>query len=222
MLADIMTGRDPDWSIVTTTIPYVGRHRRTPPALPMGGRLVYTHERATGRASRAVYLVRDVRDVVLSEHRWIARGGTRSDLSEFVTGFIHGESHLFGFWGDHVEYWLDSRIARNDDLLVVKFEELRAAPADHLRRIADFIGLHPSEDEIERAVADNTLERMKAKEERAPTTALRQHGTTERFVGEGAVGNWRAKLGGDEIVTVERASHHALRRLGYPTSELTT
>ncbi|HEX6399948.1 MAG TPA: sulfotransferase domain-containing protein [Actinomycetota bacterium] len=219
MLVELLTGRDPEWAFVTDTVPYVGEHRRMAPTLPAGGRLLYTHDRATGRAGRAVYLVRDVRDVVLSEHRWIERGGTHLDLSGFVTDFVGGKSHLFGSWADHVRYWLDSRIAKEGNLLVVTFEDLRAEPAARLAEIARFVGLDPSDAEIERAVDDNSLQRMQAKEGRAPSAVLRQHDTTERFVGAGTVGGWRSKLTEDEVATVERASHESLRRLGYPTPE---
>jgi len=222
MLVELLTGRDPEWAFVTETIPYVGEHRRMAPTLPGGGRLLYTHDRATGRAWRAVYLARDVRDVVLSEHRWIARGGTRLELSRFVTDFVEGRSHLFGSWADHVRYWLDSPLAGDGNLLVVTFEDLRADPTARLGDIARFIGLDPSQEEVRRAVEDNSLERMQAKEARAPSAVLRQHDTTERFVGAGAVGDWRSKLTADEVATVERASHDALRRLGYSAPEPTS
>jgi Sulfotransferase domain len=218
MLVDLLTGQDPEWGSVTAKIPYVGQHRGMSPTLPTGGRLLYTHDRAAGSASRAVYLVRDVRDVVVSEHRWIARGGTDLDLSAFARDFARGRSHLFGSWNDHVQYWLGSRLAREAALLVVRFEDLRAAPVERLREIASFIGLDASEEAIRRAVDDNALDRMRAKEERAPTKVLRQHDTTERFVGTGAVGGWSSKLTPEQIAAVEDASREALRRLGYPTS----
>ena len=219
MLTDLMIGRDPEWRDVSPTIPYVGAHRGMRAALPSGGRLLYTHDPATGAARRAVYLARDVRDVVLSEHRWIVRGGTPLELSTFVRDFSEGRSHLYGSWNDHVRYWLDSPLARENALLVVRFEDLREAPADHLREIATFIGLESSDEAVQRAVDDNSLERMRAKEERAPSEVLRPHETTERFVGTGTVGGWRSKLTRRETEAVERGSRDALRRLGYPTLE---
>jgi hypothetical protein len=221
MLTDLLVGRDPEWADVSRTIPYVGEQGKLRPTLPTGGRLLYTHDRAIGRAGRAVYLARDVRDVVLSEHRWIVRGGTQLELSTFVRDFSEGRSHLFGSWNDHVRYWLDSPLARKDALLVVRFEDLRSEPAEHLRTIARFIGLDPSDEAIHRAVDDNSLERMRAKEERAPSEVLQQHDTAERFVGKGAVGGWRSKLTQEEVDAVEHVSRDGLSRLGYPTLEPT-
>ena len=82
-----------------------------------------------------------------------------------------------------MRYWLDL-LARKDALLVVRFEDLRSDPAEHLRAIAMFIGLDPSDEAVHRAVDDNSLERMR--EGRAgPSEVLQQHDTAERFVGKG-------------------------------------
>ena len=169
----------------------------------------YTHDRAIGRAGRAVYLARDVRDVVLSEHRWIARGGTQLELSTFVRDFSEGRSHLFGSWNDHVRYWLDFSL--KDALLVVRFEDLRSDPRN-ISAIAMFIGLDPSDEAVHRAVDDNSLERMRAKEERpvGGPAAARHRGAVR---GQGAVGGWRSKLTQEEVdEAVEHVSRDGLSR----------
>ena len=75
-----------------------------------------------------------------------------------------------------------------------------------------FIGLDPSDEAVHRAVDDNSLERMRAKEERAPSEVLQQHDTAERFVGKGAVGGWRSKLTQEEVDAVEHVSRDGLSR----------
>lgn len=216
MLAELFLGRDPEWEDVDQVIPYVGENRGALEVFPGSGRMFYTHDTASGPCQRIVYLVRDVRDVVLSEHRWVIRGGTERDLDEHVRDFVAGRSHIFGSWTDHVNYWLDSETAQRGDLLLVHFEDLRADATAVLTQITDFLGVRSSHGEIVASVDDHTLERMREKEDRAPASVLRRHDTEERFVGEGGVGHWRAKLTDEQTAIIEASTGTTLARLGYP------
>ena len=44
----------------------MGTHRPMKPVLPNGGRLIKTHEQYRSQYKRAIYLMRDLRDVMLS------------------------------------------------------------------------------------------------------------------------------------------------------------
>jgi hypothetical protein len=113
-------------------------------------------------------------------------------------------------------YWLDSDLSQRGDLHVVRFEDLRAAPVETVGGIVDFLGLDATGSDVQRAVADHTLEKMRTKEEDAPEEVLRRHSSRERFVGEGSVGGWRSKLDPEQTARLEDAMRPALTRLGYP------
>jgi hypothetical protein len=214
MLVDLLTGSDPEWATVGELFPFVGGHRHLSPLLP-GGRAVYTHDRATGPVARGVYLVRDGRDVALSEYRWFVRGGYDRPFNDYLEDFIHGRSYLFGSWTSHVLYWLDSGLARDGRLHIVKFEDMRADARSVLEGIVDFLGLdHIEPHDIDRVVRDASLERMQAKEDRAPEAVLPSRG--DRFVGKGSVGGWKTKLEPEQSSRLEAAMRPALERLGYP------
>lgn len=216
MLIDLLTGHDPEWGTVGDLFPFVGGHRGVSPLLPRG-RPVYTHDQATGPVTRGVYLVRDGRDVALSEYRWFVRGGYDRQFDDYLDDFIRGRSYLFGSWTSHVSYWLDSGLARDGGLHVVKFEDLRADARPILRGIVDFLGLdHIAPHAIDRVVRDASLERMKAKEDRAPESVLPSRG--DRFVGKGSVGGWRTKLDPQQRARLEGVMRPALLRLGYPVA----
>lgn len=74
LLAEAVTGRTADFQSVGDVIPYVGKQRGAPHVLPSGGRLVKTHEPYRPEYRTSVYLVRDIRDVVVSYYymyRWL-------------------------------------------------------------------------------------------------------------------------------------------------------
>src|SRR5580700_8773051 len=69
-LFEILTKRSADFDTLDSTIPKVGEHSKAPSILPGGGRLIQTHQLWRREYKRAILLVRDVRDVVLSDYSW--------------------------------------------------------------------------------------------------------------------------------------------------------
>src|SRR5690606_31106254 len=103
LVAEAITGEPSQFGAVHRRIPYIGGQRRAPRLLPDGGRIVYTHETHPIGRRRAVYLVRDPRDVVLSEYRWQQMTGVfDGDLDTFVDAFVTGRGSPWGAWDRHV------------------------------------------------------------------------------------------------------------------------
>lgn len=221
LLAEALTGRDAEWESLNRSIADVGTHRQAPRLLGGVGRLVKTHDRAVGPCRRVIYLARDGRDVALSEYRWWVRGGLKQDFDAFLAEWLGGSNSLFGFWGDHVSYWLDSAVAAQGALLVVRFEDLRTDTEASLRRIVRFLGAEVSDETITAAIEHNSVERSRDKEERAPASEVRKHASAERFVGTGEVTRWRSNLSREQIEAIERRAGEALTRLGYPSAGTT-
>jgi hypothetical protein len=215
LLTESLTGRSAEWSDVNRTIPYVGGHRDAPPFLTDGGRLVKTHDRASGPCERAILIVRDPRDVAVSEFRWFARGGYEGDLDTFLRSWLEGGLSLFGSWADNTRFWLDRHHA--DRLHVVRFEDLRTDPFVRTRDALAFAGASADDAAVRAAVEGNTIERSREKEARAGAEDVKQHRTGERFVGEGAVEAWRTKLTDEQTRRVESHANDLLARLGYET-----
>src|ERR1700737_891797 len=66
ILFEILTGEDAGFRNIETCIPEIGTNRGVSPILPGGGRLIKTHEKYRKDYTKAVLLVRDPRDVLLS------------------------------------------------------------------------------------------------------------------------------------------------------------
>ncbi len=142
-----------------------------------------------GRAARAVYLVRDPIDVMMSvwdfkhltgeenllrlsenerqakfaafRQRWLATGG-----AEFA---------FAGSWVQNVRSWLEQTSL---PLLVVRYETLKSAPAVELERVLKFLGRPASAERIAKAVEAGSVENMRGQEARE--IANRKTGTFYR------------------------------------------
>ena len=103
LLYQLLTGEAGEFESINSTFPYVGDHHDAPSVLPGGGRLIKTHEDQPELYPRAIYVMRDPRDVVLSEHRYQRKFGfVDMPLERFVAVFADGRVHGLGSWGRHV------------------------------------------------------------------------------------------------------------------------
>ena len=123
---------------------------------------------------RVVLLVRDPADTAVSQYfqwRFRMRRGKKS-LNAYPA---HGaEVPIFDFVHDHpaglakvIEFlneW-STELPRLRDLLVVRYEDMRASPEATLRRVLTFMGADPSEDELRQSVEFGSVENMRKLEQ---------------------------------------------------------
>jgi Sulfotransferase domain len=219
VLLEILTGHEGGFDEVNGVLHGVGYHATGVPVLPGGGRLVATHEQYRKSYHKAVYLVRDVRDVILSEFAYTTDlEFFDGNLDSFISEFLRKKVNPFGPWQKHVASWLDSPIAGTPDLLTVHYQDLRKNPLEGFTRIANFLGVETDPGLIQRAIEHNTLAKMKEKERVAPQRAS----VKGQFVRSGEVQGWRAKLTPEQVKFITRYAGDVLQRLGYPLSNETT
>jgi hypothetical protein len=233
VLMEIVTKGDAGFLNVNQILPEMGTHREMKPVLPNGGRFIKTHESYRSQYKRAIYLMRDLRDVMLSNWARDKEMGFSEyfdhgkGMDGYVEAFLQGKVTRFGSWQAHVNSWLDCPLAKNGNLLVVRYEDLRKDTETGLVEMLEFLGIHSDRDRIRRAVENNSLRNMREKEEKAKNsgatlgkgTLLRKHRVDKedaRFVRTGSVGGWREKLSDAQIEMVTRYAGEALLRAGYP------
>jgi hypothetical protein len=214
-LFEILTGGPSGFVAVNGALHGVGAHKTGHAVLPNAGRLINSHERYHKEYRKAIYLVRDARDVALSEFAYTrALEFFKGDLDEFLTTFLTKKINPFGPWQDQVASWIDSPIAGTSDFLLVHYEDLRRNPVEGFARIVDFLGVKVDPVVIQRAVANNALEKMQEKERKEPVRAS----VKGRFVRNGVVQGWRSKLTPAQVELFERHAGKVLARLGYSVS----
>ena len=162
--------------------------------------------------SKAIYLVRNPRDVILS---LVRHGGTEpgSDRArDMALAFIdkHGKLAVnaakeWGSWPEHVQGWTTPATVRqyfpNVDVLVVQYEDMRADPVTTLHKIVTFLDLGEPvvAEDVARAVESTSMDRLRTMEQResgAPR-ATSPYGRRGQFVGHGLNGQSLTRLGDD-------------------------
>ena len=192
LLADLAAGGKVDYESVDRLIPGVGRHDGAP-LLAGGSRLIKTHERYRQEYQRAVYLVRDVRDVVVSWYRLTRDDRDNfADFDRFVDRFVTGEATPYGKWTDHVASWLQPPPS-SAQVLVLLYEELHADTLDALARVTEFVGIKAREDQLQETLARYPVEEMRRLQHVNATYLRHTYGfrTPETSL---VAGGWRHKL----------------------------
>ncbi len=233
VLLEILTTGNAGFLNVNQILPEMGTHRESKPVLPNGGRLIKTHEQYRPEYKRAIYLMRDLRDVMLSNWARDKEMGfsqyfdNGQGMDGYVESFVQGKVTRFGSWQAHVDSWLNCPLAKNGNLLVVRYEDLRKDTETGLAEMLEFLGISADRERVRRAVENNSLRAMRDKEDKAKTsgatlgkgTLLRKHRVDRedaRFVRSGSVGGWREKLSEAQIAVVSKYAGEALLRAGYP------
>jgi hypothetical protein len=233
VLMEILTTDNAGFMNVNQILPEMGTHRPMKPVLSNGGRLIKTHEQYRPQYKRAIYLMRDLRDVMLSnwardKEMGFAQYFDGGNMDSYVEAFLQGKVTRFGSWQSHVASWLDCPLAKNGNLLVVRYEDLRKDTESGLGEMLEFLGISSDPARIRKAVENNSLKAMRDKEEKVKKsgvvggkgTLLRKHRIDRedaRFVRTGSVGGWREKLSEAQIKMVAEYAGEALTRVGYPS-----
>ena len=159
---------------------------------------------------KVVYLVRDPRDVLVSfyYHNRRIHPNALKDISEFVTHHFAIKNN----WHFQVSGWLEH--AGDANLLIVRYEDLKHDTKIWLGEICRFCGLSVTQSELEEAVANGSLENMRAIE--------RQYGKgtpngdpSIPFVRKGVVGAWQEELSSHTAKLIEGKCHELMTKLNY-------
>jgi hypothetical protein len=153
---------------------------------------------------RLIFLHRDPRDTVVSGYFQASRRRRdcfQGTISDFIRDPHHGIEKIVRY----NSMWL-SAIEGREDALEVRYEDLHRDTARELRRIAAFVGRHPSEQRVQRAVREGSFEVMRERE--ASGEYARTYGTRllprdasdpESYkVRRGKVGGWSDYLSAED------------------------
>lgn len=209
MLAELLTGSEVDFCSEDEVVPMVGRQLRARRTLPGDGRLIKTHEPYRRTYKRAIYLVRDVRDVALSFRKLRTAEGFEDESFEvFLIRFVRGDIGGFGSWQAHVTSWLAAASNHNRDFLVVHYEELVDDTIAKLSDIARFLGVSANDTRLHEIAENNRPDKMRAR--KTPYSEERMSLT----IGAGTYDHWRTRYTESELVLLEPAMQ-AMRQAGY-------
>ena len=137
----------------------------------------YTGEHASKAdylGSRVLLLVRDPADIAVSQFfQWQYRMKPRKKrINAYpahgrameTADFLLDDGNMLTRVIDFMNLWADERERFGDDLMIVRYEDLRAEPATWLEKVLVFLGTPGTADEIAEAVEFADLENMRKME----------------------------------------------------------
>jgi len=216
LLYEILSGNESRFETIIFTIPPVGLQSKAPRLLKTGGRLIKTHESYRREYRKAIYIVRDARDVVLSEYALqIGSGIFRGDFDKFLDDFLKGKVNGFGSWRQHVNSWLDAIDQQFAKVLFIKYEDMRKDTSSTLQAIVSFLGETPDNAKIQIAVDNNSLKNMRHKEEEVKDSVFKDWNSAHKFIGQGETKSGKGKLNEAQLQLINESCAASLSRCGY-------
>jgi hypothetical protein len=183
--------------------------------------------------AKAIYLVRNPRDVIFSAARHLDISPSRyADFAEFFIthrGVPEWARIGFGTWPRSVQAWTSpaesGRVLPSAQVLVLKYEDMWDDPVKTLGRIVGFAGLGHGTDpgRVERAVENSSLDKMRAAEKASANTGIRafRGPPLNPFVGQGLRNQSLASLGEgveaayQQLMTQDGEFARCVKQFGY-------
>lgn len=182
-------------------------------------RIIKSHQYFHPNYKRVIYVVRDPRDVAVSQFHFHRKRKLIEDdypIEKFVTRFVAGQTAPYGSWGDNVASWLSTRHNR-PGFLLLRYEDMLEDAARELGKVAAFLEIPPDPGRIQNAVKRSSAEEMRKLEK---SQALLWSSTKETrqdvpFVRSAKAGGWRESLPEAAVAELEAAWGHLMPYLGY-------
>lgn len=220
LAAGVVYGIDPEYApdtLIKVAVPDTHstrfyRRLRTP-------NLIATHQLPKPRFRRAVYLVRDGRDVIVSAvHHLDSMFNLGTDHDAFVRMVTEGspDDPNTGLWQDHVRAWLDNPFGT--ELLVIRYEDLKSDGLTQLKRFADFYGVERDDRFLENILFKASFEKMREKE-RQFGWAYMKPADNKPFMRRGKTGSYRDEMPPDVLELFLARARPSLERCGYGVDE---
>ena len=132
-------------------------------------------------------------------------------LAKSKKGISNQIHQYIGTWSDHVNSWINN--FNDDELLVIKYEDLKEDAITQFKKMIDFTGFEKSMEEIQLAVEKSSFKNLKKmesqdqfKENISPQTP---------FFRKGKVGSWREELSESQVQQLIQDHSVAMQSLGY-------
>ena len=186
-------------------------------------RIIKSHECFHPGYPRIIYVVRDPRDVVVSQfhfHRKRKVIGDDYPLEKFVRRFVDGETTpTYGSWGENVGSWLAARCGR-PGFLLVRYEDLVTQIEREMTRITDFLNIDAPPQRITQAIERSSADQMRKLEKAAADKWSTTKETRQdiAFVRSAKSSEWRSNLPASSVEEIETAWGGLMGWLRYEVS----
>jgi hypothetical protein len=182
-------------------------------------RIVKSHQYFDPRYPRVIYIVRDPRDVVVSQYHFQRKRKLVGDdvpLASFVERFIAGQTCYYGSWGEHVASWLATRY-RQPGFLLLRYEDMVADTLRELAKVAAFLNVDATQAQLAEAIERSSADTMRQLEKSQAQQFSSTRNTRQdiAFVRAAKAGGWRDSLPEACARQLEQAWGRWIHWLGY-------
>lgn len=189
-------------------------------------RILKSHQPFDPRYKRVICIVRDPRDVVLSEYHFDVKRMAVEEgypMERFVARFVAGDvNHEAGSWGENVGSWMAARLNNKNfrsgkNFLLLRYEDMVADPKRELAAIALFLGIAAPPERLEKAVERSSADQMRKLEKSQAHlwSSTRDTRKDRPFVRAAKAGGWRSELPASCVAEIESAWGRLMTELGY-------
>jgi hypothetical protein len=164
-----------------------------------------TFNRPKYSGKKVVFLVRDLRDVLVSSwyHLKYRENIFKGDLSAFVRDPLVGVEKVVAFHN----MWMENR-SIPEGFLLMTYEELHSNPHESFRKMLSFMGFEVDDKLVDTAVEESSFDRMKEMEMKGSMREPWMKPGTKNLgkslkVRKGKVGGYREELGPEDVAYVD-------------------
>jgi hypothetical protein len=182
-------------------------------------RLIKSHQYFDPRYGKIIYIVRDPRDVALSQYHFHRKRRLLQDgssVEEFVVRFVAGETSPYGSWGENVATWMATRYGR-PGFLLLRYEDMIENTTRELGKVAHFLSMDVPLDRLTLIVERNSADEMRKLERKQASLWSSTKDTRQDvpFVRAAKSGGWEAELPEAAVRKLEGAWSTLMKCLGY-------
>jgi hypothetical protein len=171
---------------------------------------------------KTLYLVRDPRATLVSYYHMYSTifNDTSTTLADFVdeylrNGNIQRYEPQIDRWDRQVLRWVH-RAARDDRVMIVKFEDMVKNKPETLKKVLAFTGIACSDELFKLVLERSSFEAMrKTEEEFGEENYPGDMGKRGRFMRQGKTAGWKEELPPDTVREIEREFAAAMKVVGY-------
>ncbi len=163
----------------------------------------------------AIYIVRNPLDVAVSYAHYssLPVDPIIAYMAEPNASSLVGDRNIYEFmgsWSFHAASWMS---VPHRPVLMLRYEDLLAAPERHFGRLASFLRLVPSAEQLRRAIEKSSFTEL-ARQEEAQGFIERPE-KAERFFRSGKAGQWRDDMSQKQVKEIVEAHAPMMMRFGY-------
>lgn len=212
-----------DFSTINTLTPDPEAMSKRELARTPRPRIIKSHQYFDPRYKRVIYIVRDPRDVLLSEYHFAIKRQLISEsapVEEFAPRFFGtGDVRPYGTWGENIASWIYVR-GNDPGFLLVRYEALQSDGMTELNRIAEFLGIHPEPKRLAAALENSSADRMRELEKQQAHlwSSTKETRKDKPFVRSAKAGGWKTELPEKCVAEIEAAWGSVMKDVGYELS----